>query len=132
MAEGRVDPESLKHGHELSDVPPRWVAVTALALFATIGLSALAISGLFGLHERHGAPPLRAPTPIERTELTPPAPRLQQAPPRHAAARRAETEAVLNSYGWIDRPAGVARIPIAEAMRILADHGWPDAAGRSE
>ena len=26
----------------------------------------------------------------------------------------------LSSYGWVDEPAGIVRIPIAEAMRLVA------------
>ncbi|HVU18126.1 MAG TPA: hypothetical protein VHD32_14460 [Candidatus Didemnitutus sp.] len=39
----------------------------------------------------------------------------------------AETEARghLESYGWVDRPAGVAHIPIGRAMEILVAQGSP-------
>ena len=49
-----------------------------------------------------------------------------------AAIRRAETER-LESHGWVDRQAGVVRIPIGDAMDILARRGLPflpDAAPR--
>jgi hypothetical protein len=36
--------------------------------------------------------------------------------------RAAETQ-ILTSYGWVDQGAGVARIPIARAMEILAARG---------
>ena len=29
----------------------------------------------------------------------------------------------LNSYGWVDRPAGVVGIPIERAMDIIAERG---------
>jgi len=41
-----------------------------------------------------------------------------------AAIRRAETER-LESHGWVDRQAGVVRIPIGDAMDILARRGFP-------
>jgi hypothetical protein len=31
----------------------------------------------------------------------------------------------LNSYGWIDKSAGVIRIPIDRAMDLLAQRGLP-------
>lgn len=34
------------------------------------------------------------------------------------AARKRRT---LESYGWVSQPAGVARIPIEEAMRLVAE-----------
>ncbi len=34
-------------------------------------------------------------------------------------------EQTLNSYGWVDQNAGVARIPITEAMKLIAQRGLP-------
>jgi hypothetical protein len=31
----------------------------------------------------------------------------------------------LNSYGWVDQQAGIARIPIDRAMALLAQRGLP-------
>ena len=38
---------------------------------------------------------------------------------------RAREDASLKSYGWVDRKAGIAQIPIDEAMKLLADKGLP-------
>ena len=53
-------------------------------------------------------------------------------PPRNQVAPRTELEqmrkregAILNSYGWVDEKAGVARIPIDRAISILAERGLP-------
>jgi len=47
---------------------------------------------------------------------------------------RSEAEARLGSYGWIDRDAGIARIPIERAMRLLAlrDAAIPEPAPEAE
>jgi hypothetical protein len=37
----------------------------------------------------------------------------------------------LNTYAWIDRDGGVVRIPIAEAMRLLAERGLPAKDGKA-
>ncbi len=34
-------------------------------------------------------------------------------------------EQTLNSYGWVDQNAGVARIPITKAMELIAQRGLP-------
>jgi hypothetical protein len=47
-----------------------------------------------------------------------PAPRLQPAPQLDAAAYFAEKQRRLDSTDWVDRGAGVAHIPLAEAMRL--------------
>ncbi len=31
----------------------------------------------------------------------------------------------MHSYGWVDQPAGVVRIPIDRAMELLAQRGLP-------
>ncbi len=42
---------------------------------------------------------------------------------------RARQVARLGSLGWVDRPAGVAHIPIEEAMRLVASGVRPGAPG---
>ncbi|MFC4932928.1 hypothetical protein [Massilia sp. GCM10023247] len=49
-----------------------------------------------------------------------PAPRLQGAPQPERAAYFAEKERRLGSWGWVDRDAGLAHIPLEEAMRLMA------------
>jgi hypothetical protein len=61
--------------------------------------------------------------------LLPPEPRLQVNAPADLRALRAREDAQLNSYGWVDRKAETVRIPIAQAMQLLAQRGLP-AAGK--
>jgi hypothetical protein len=44
---------------------------------------------------------------------------LQTAPVQDLQALRASEQSTLDGYGWVDRPAGVVRIPIARAMELL-------------
>jgi hypothetical protein len=61
-----------------------------------------------------------------------PAPLLQPAPQPDRAAYFADKRRLLDSYGWVDRQAGIARIPLDEAMKLLAARGMaPAAAGRA-
>jgi hypothetical protein len=72
---------------------------------------------------------------IVETPQAPPEPRLQAAPEADAAEMRAAEEEFLNSYGWVDEEAGIARIPIEEAMALIAERGLPvrpDPAGAGE
>jgi len=57
--------------------------------------------------------------------LEPPGPRLQATPERQLAELRAQEDAILSSYAWVEKDRGVARIPIDEAMRIVAERGLP-------
>jgi len=52
-----------------------------------------------------------------------PPPRLQTDSARDLATMRAEEEVILRSYGWVDRPHGVIRIPIDVAMQRLVERG---------
>lgn len=45
--------------------------------------------------------------------------------PEEVAARREQAEARLNSYGWVDKEAGVVRIPIDRAMALIVETGLP-------
>lgn len=54
-----------------------------------------------------------------------PEPRLQEAPFQDIAALREEERALLESYGWVDERARIARIPIEDAMAMLAESGLP-------
>ena len=55
----------------------------------------------------------------------PPAPRLQVTPRQDLRELRAREDQALNSYQWVDRSAGVVRIPIAEAMKLTVERGFP-------
>ena len=60
-------------------------------------------------------------SPLARPDATfSPSPRLQPAPQPERSAYFAEKARTTGSYGWADREAGIARIPLEEAMRLLA------------
>jgi hypothetical protein len=67
------------------------------------------------------------PPPVMKAEVPPqpPLPRLEIDPPADLARYRDEQRKGLESYGWVDKPAGVVHIPIDEAMRIVAERGLP-------
>jgi hypothetical protein len=47
------------------------------------------------------------------------APRLQSAPQLDLAAYNAEKARLTNGTAWVDRPGGIARIPVDDAMQLL-------------
>lgn len=92
------------------------VMASAIVIAVVLGLGLLA---LFGGYAR----------PHARAEHDPmPAPRLEPHPLRDRARYDARQRAKLTEYAWIDRGAGIVRIPIAQAMQILATHGRSAAA----
>jgi hypothetical protein len=55
----------------------------------------------------------------------PPEPRLQAEPKIELKDLRADEDAILSSYGWIDPDKGIVRIPIDQAIDIVAQKGLP-------
>ena len=55
----------------------------------------------------------------------PPGPRLQTNPRDDMRELRARDEEILTSYGWVDKNAGIVRIPIDEAMKLVVQRGLP-------
>ncbi len=52
-------------------------------------------------------------------------PRLVTSEPAVLAEFRAQESAFLTSYGWVEKDKGIARMPIDEAMKIVAERGLP-------
>jgi hypothetical protein len=110
---------STANGHEPSDVASRPVLVAALALAAII----LLVSGmqlvLLRWFDRRLTEQEAPPAPLAESR-TPPAPRLLPDPRAALLELRAEEDALLHSYGWVNREAGIVRIPIDRAIDVLA------------
>ena len=52
-----------------------------------------------------------------------PLPQLQQEPARDLARLLAAERRQLEGYAWVDKSAGTIRIPITEAMKLIAAEG---------
>jgi len=122
-----TDPKS----HGVAAEPDRF-SVGLVVRFAVI-LGAVSIAtlfivyGFFRLFETRTAASDAGPTPVEaekpRTaeQKLPPEPRLEIEPAAHLARLHAEEDAVLTTYGWVDKPSGVVRIPIDRAMKLIVE-----------
>ena len=55
----------------------------------------------------------------------PPSPRFQENPQQELRELRAKQKALLEGYGWVNKEAGIARIPIEDAMKIVVQRGLP-------
>jgi len=64
-------------------------------------------------------------SPLQAEDQTPPAPRLQNTPIRDFDDYRAEQDAQLESYGWINKEQGTVRLPVARAMELALERGLP-------
>ena len=61
----------------------------------------------------------------EQIKTTFPDPRLEENERQELTQFRESEEDTLNSYGWVDQPAGVVHIPIQRAMELIAQRGLP-------
>ena len=100
--------------YERRDVSLSVIAIIALALLVFLGVSPIIV---------HFAWPTVGKDVDRQVRIAPPGPRLQTDPPDELAAYTAKEKALLNSYGWIDRAHGIARVPIEAAMKQAAQHG---------
>ena len=113
------------HDFEVRQAPDRLarrrIALVTAAAAVTVVVALLVAWGLleaWGQEPRRAAPPV-APRTIGTLEQT-----LILHTERGIELRR-EQEAELRRWGWIDRDAGVARIPIETAMELMAAHPLP-------
>lgn len=111
--------------HETRDINVRVVMWFAIGLVVSAVIIHFALGALFALFARlHPSP--EAPSRIAfQPRLVAPAPRLQTNPTEDLARFRTAEEAKLQSYGWIDKQAGIIRIPIKRAMDLIAQRGLP-------
>jgi hypothetical protein len=96
------------------------VIVAVIAVF-------LMMWGLFGYYRASELRRTEAISPLADVSQIPPEPRLQVHGASDLKTFEAEENAVLQNYGWVDRQAGVVRIPIDRAMKLLAERGLPPA-----
>jgi len=109
--------------HETRDIQAGTVAKWGIGVVVLMVFAMAAMAPLLGFYRERFAAEGPQANPLARTYgLTePPAPRLQIDPAADLAALRATEQALLDGYGWVDQAAGTVRIPIAEAMRLVAE-----------
>ena len=97
-----------------------WLAVGVVAV-------TLAMLGLFRVLEKkdRASDIVLSPSVAANLARTPPEPRLEPLPLLPGQRLRAEEDTILTSYAWVDKKAGVARIPIDRALEILVQRGLP-------
>ncbi|MFZ0284403.1 MAG: hypothetical protein WAL32_04180 [Terriglobales bacterium] len=129
--------ESPETGFERQDLSPRGVYTFLMGLGVGVALVAIVLWGLYHAmdayirtHQPRQSPLVtqsrsdtRVVSPNEINAF--PQPRLEQNERLEINAFRLHEEQVLDSYGWVDKPAGVVRIPIERAMQLIAQRGLP-------
>jgi len=112
--------------HEESDINVRAIIWFVGVLTVIVLAVDVAMWGLFKAldhYETKNDPPV-SPLFIPAGQ-PPPAPGLQLTPWADLKQFRAEQNAHLHGYGWIDEQAGIARVPIDKAKALLLKQGLP-------
>jgi hypothetical protein len=131
------DAHDLDHGQvESSAVSPKPVLLFMAVLFVSTAFVFFVVKGLdwtFHKLELESAGQGQPATQIQTGRQLPPEPLLQGAPGKDnkptelplaaMATLRAETTKKLESYGWVDKSAGVTHIPIERAKDMIAEKG---------
>lgn len=137
------DPHDPDHGQvESSALSPKPVLLFLAVLFVATAFVFFVVKGLdFGFRKldamTQGQPATQVQTDARKL---PPEPLLQGAPGKGSTATtdkptdlpleamenlRKSTDEKLNSYGWVDKPGGVAHVPIDRAKAMIAEKGLP-------
>ena len=116
-----------KARHETSDVNIAGIFGFGAGLLAVAMIVHLLIFVLFRYFESREGARVPAEYPLARSQedRVPPEPRLQTDPRQDLSDLRAKEDEWLGSYGWVDKNAGVVRIPIDAAMKLTLERGLP-------
>ncbi len=99
-----------------------WLVIVTIAGFI---IAWLVYRGLAGAADRADPPP--SPIAAAREQALPPAVQLNPHPEQELATYQQRVDERLASWGWVDRDANVAHVPIERAIELVAD----DAAAES-
>lgn len=114
--------------YERTDISPR--AVTWFAVGLVVSCILISVALLYfkrALQQAAIAPPEGGRTSMPYVAVPPP--QLQVNPATDLEQMRTTEETILHGYGWVDREAGIIRIPIERAMELTADRGLPARGG---
>jgi hypothetical protein len=111
-----------------SDIAARPIAWAGFAIAAVV--ATLVVLVFLLLHFWQASPSSdRARVPYE---MVVPGPVLQSAPQLDLRAYRDEKQRLIETAAWIDPQRGIARIPVADAMELLAAPAAPTPQGQQD
>ena len=101
-----------------------WIAIGVVVSAFLIHGSVALIYAYFNSTASRGSQPV---TFVKEAPKQSTLPALQEDPHKDLERLRESERQVLNSYGWVDREKGIARVPIEEAMKRVLEKGLPPA-----
>ncbi|MER3523711.1 MAG: hypothetical protein C4326_06490 [Ignavibacteria bacterium] len=120
--------ESVKRGFETSDVDAKSVTKAGIVLSAGLMIAGILFSwALYTVFKAYAPTPDAPPRTLVQpdTASLPPPPRLQADPHTALVPFVRVQDSILASYAWVNKDAGIARIPIERAMELVVKKGLP-------
>lgn len=115
--------------HEHKDADVIGLLMIAGLLFLILGICFFVCWGILHVFNREGdARQRRQRAPRAEQVAESPRPRLLVHPGSEREKLQKAEQTKLDSYGWVDRSAGIARIPISRAMQLIVERGLPEVA----
>ena len=115
-------PHNPKIGHETTDINVWAVGKFAIGLVIVCVVSLAMLFGLMKFFQSREETSVA--NTVDPVKLFP-QPQLQKTPILDLKAIRAEEDKLLNGYAWVDPKQGIVRIPVAQAIEVLAKRGLP-------
>ena len=115
-------------GYEKTDAHAGATVRAGLTILGVMFLTALVLVPMYrflGRRERAEQKPAATVLKAEPGVVPPAFPRLVTSEPAVLAEFRAQEDAFLAGWGWVEKDKGIARMPIGEAMKIVAARGLP-------
>jgi hypothetical protein len=112
-------------GYETRDANTGGVLNFLIALGTVLCVTALVCWGMFRFFSAHDMDRPATDSPFADTRQLPMGPQLQVNPRVDWLKFREDQEKALHTYGWENRTAGTARVPIEDAMDLLVKKGVP-------
>ena len=124
MENAQPQPKHTDIQHHETGFSARGVGWFSAGLVAAVILSGVLVALLFSYFARL-YPPRRQAVPADLRYQEVPNPKLQVTSQLDLQHMRERDDSVLNSYGWVNRDAGIVRIPIDRAIELLAERSLP-------
>ena len=125
MSGQNENPEVRYEKEDTNERSSFWFGVVILAVMVGTAFATKPLYDLLAERETAGQAPAAYVAESDPSALEAPGPRLQVRPEIDLAAFRSQEDAILSTYAWVDKEHGIVRIPVEDAMRLVADRGMP-------
>ena len=131
-----IDPRDIRNPHTRHERRPfnaRLVVLSIVVMVVGGVLVHFVVAGIWAILEQESRasderrkPEISWTATANEPKRLPPEPRLQPDAVSDLHRMREAEDNVLQTYGWVDKNAGVVRIPVARALDLLAQRGLPN------